>query len=387
MVRKRKRRKRRRNSYANDFFRRITRAIVAVLVLTAFVLAIAFAVKQISSFNAKNLVGLISPYLARVGMGEEEVGKVAGEFIERFTDLGIGGISGLREKLESTKDENKAEDSTPDDQEANYQRPFPEGDVLFSMAVLADSHVANDKQEFVDNKVHLQLAMDKAKELVVDRMVHVGDITNWGVLGDLRETKQMMDSMEMDYSALPGDRDLAQSVGTDNFLKVFDEDSSSFEIEETKFVLLDNSANYTLISEETMNWFAEEVKNADFVILPQPLYTDGLVLFNYLYMGNSQEEPTSESLAQKQGVVRGQRDELLELIRESDVKAVIVGDHHKSSQITDGVRPSLEHYVVGAISGTVSVHAQSVIQTQRFSLLKVYENGMHTVEDVLLYNY
>src|SRR5690606_33116445 len=102
---------------------------------------------------------------------------------------------------------------------------------------------------------------------------------------------------------------------------VFNSNNYAFEIEGTKFVLLDNSANYTQISQESMNWFKNQIENTDFVILSQPLYSEGFLLFKDLYMGSS-NTISDENLAAKQDEVKKQRDELLGIIRNSNVKAV-----------------------------------------------------------------
>lgn len=358
------------------------RMLMAVLILTAFVLGIAYAVKQVSSIDASDFTSFASPYLAKVGLGNTDVGQVAGELFKRVADSGIGGHDESDESGVSTTP--KTESGWSSQPKVVSERIAPQGKVLFSVAVFADSHIANDKQEYIDNKGFLRDATAKAKELGVESAIHVGDITNWGVLADLREAKQILDDSKLKYYAIPGDRDLAQSVGTDNFVKVFGKDNFTFELEGQKFVVLDNAANYTLISQTTMDWFKKEVKDADFVIISQPLYTEGLVLFNYLYMGSTSEKPTDPTMLKKQEEVKAQRDELLTVIRGSKVKAVIAGDHHKSSVTVDLEKPSLEHYVVGAITGTVSEYAQSILQSQRFSVLRVYENGGYLIEDIVL---
>ncbi len=383
--RKYKRRYRKKESLLSGFIKRAVRAGLSIVVLSAFVLGIAFFVKQVATFNTDKFASLSKPYASKIGLEEQQIGEVAGEFIKRLTDIDIenmlDGVS--TSKLEGEKEEEKQEG-----QNSNAPQPadvVPLGKQVLSFAIVADSHVANDKQDYINNKDHLNVALSKAKELGVGGVIHVGDITNWGVLSDLKEAKKYLDESELKYYALPGDRDLAQAVGNSAFVDVFGKGNQTFELNGYKFVLLDNSANYTLIPKEDMDWFANQVTDADFVILSQPLYTEGLVLFNYLYMGSSEELPENESLVEKQRQVKVQRDILLEQIQNSNVKAVVAGDHHKSSQLTDGVRPSLTHYVCGALTETISEYAQSVLQSQRFCNLKVFENGSFVVEDILLY--
>ncbi len=209
-------------------------------------------------------------------------------------------------------------------------------------------------------------------------------LTNWGVLADLREVKTLLDASELEYFVLPGDRDLAQSVGPENFEDVFKKGSQVLELEGNKIVLLNNSANYTLMGEDTLTWFNQEVADADFVILSQPIYTDGLVLFNCQYMGSTCSEVEDPSLKQKQEAVLAQKEVILGMIRNSDVKAVISGDHHKSSKIEDTQKAGLMHYVVGAVGGTVNEYSQKSLQTQRFSVLSIFEDGSFDISEITL---
>lgn len=379
MVRKRK--PRRKNTMVGDLFGRLARAVIAILVLTAFVLAIAFGVKTLSSIKTKDLAGMISPYLARIGIGEDALGEVAGVVAEKLGDLDLEGITSNK----SEEEKGNEESNKPVQEKISVLSKLePSGDVVYTLAIIADSHIANDKEEYKNNKNHLRRALAKAEELKADKVVHVGDLTNWGVLQDLREVKDILDEAELDYLTLPGDRDLAQAVGPENYHKVYGAKNQTIKMGEFKVVLLDNSANYTVIPEETMDWFKDEVEDADFVILSQPLFTDGLVLFNYLYMGSTGDNSDNEGLAQKQEKVLAQRDILLEAIRDSDVQAVFAGDHHKSSHITDSYRGNLEHYVVGATSETVGDLSKNLLQAQNFTLLKVHENGGYSVQDIIL---
>ncbi len=358
------------------------RAITAIIVLTAFVLGIAFSVKQLAAFDSGAFAKITSPYLAKLGLGENMIGEVAGQFFKRVADLGGGADDSSSNTEESATSEIPSTTYTRTDS----QRIAPEGQVLFSLAIIADSHIANDKPEYINNKEHLRTGLSKVKELGlgIDTIVHTGDITNLGVLGDLQEAKQILNDSGLKYYALPGDRDLFQSVGTANFLKVFGDSKFVFEKDGVKFVGLDNSASYTPISQETMTWFKNEIADADFVIFSQPLYSDGYLLFNYLYMGSSGEEAADASLAEKQAEVKAQRDELLEAVRGSNVKAILAGDHHRSDSAVDAEEPSLEHYVIGATSEVVGEYSQSILQPQKFGVLKVYENGGYMVEDILL---
>lgn len=353
------------NNFTKSVFGRLLKSSVSIVVLTAFVLGIAFSIKQLSELNSKSFITFVSPYLSKIGIEEEMVGDVAGILFRN----------------------NRIDESPQISTQPNVSETVvdvtPQGLPIYTAAIFADIHLANDKDEYIENKSHLRIALDKALELKVDNLLVVGDLTNWGVLEDLREAKKILDDSQIPYYAIPGDRDLAQSVGVENFIQVFNKDKYVFEKEGYKFLILNNSANYTEIPEDTMLWFKEEVVDSDFVILSQPLYTEGLIMFNYLYMGNTGNTEDA-NLVERQKLVKDQRDIILSEIRNSNVKAVLAGDHHKSSQVSDKEKSELAHYVVGAISGTVSEYAQSVIQSQRFAVLKIYDNGTFVVEDIIL---
>jgi len=371
---------RRKNRYSarNRALMRALRSLVAIIVLSALVLGIAYSVREISALDVAKVARISGPLLDKFGVDENQVGEVAGKFISRFSDIKSDGDSekpGAYEKEGSVFDQQHSDNLNADN----------EGSLLFSVAILADSHVTDDPADYQVNKEAFKKALDLSKERKVNTVFHVGDITNLGVVEDLRSSKDILDSSGHVYYALPGDRDLWQSVGADNFIKVFGKNYHSMSIKGYKFVLLDNSANYMTIPEDTFKWFKEEVKGADFVLLSQPLFTQGLSYpFNMMYMGSTQEATQNDEMFKLQEGVRTQRDELLSLIRESDVKAVIAGDHHRSSSIDDDVKDGLKHYAVGAVAGVAKELSQKLLQSQSFSLLKVYEDGSYRVENVLL---
>ena len=379
-----RRKTRRKQTLAGKFFKRFTRAILAVVILSAFVLGIAYTVKSVSYISPEKLASIASPYLSKLGMDENEVGQVAGDLIKRATDLGISKDSADGKDTDSSLSGSDSTSTSGNISSASTKRD-PFGEVEFSIAIIADSHIANDRDEYKKNKGFLKDAVALANQEGVEALVHVGDITNWGVVSDLKEAKQILGRFEGKFYTLPGDRDLAQSVGPSNFTSVFGDRFHTFTINSVKFVLLDNSANYTLLEDGDLAWFEDGLENADFLILSQPLYTNGLPYpFNCTYMGTTCSEPEGNSLQSKQVEVKAQRNTLLDLIRESDVKAVIAGDHHKSSVVGDPEDSSLDHYVVGSVGGTVSEYSQDILQSQRISLLNIYDSGDYEIVDVTL---
>jgi predicted phosphodiesterase len=318
----------------------ILRPIFSIAVLSAFVLGISFLVKTAASSNSGSFLATISPILSRFNIDASK----------------FGGLNKTTPAVSTVTPQPEPEKVI----EKTTNRAVAEN-VNFSIAILADSHSSYD---------NLDTALDMAKEAKVTYTFFLGDYTDLGISDDLQQAKEVMDRSDLDYSSLPGDHDLWKSVGPQNFIDVFGKNYFTKTINGIKFVGLDNSANYTLISTEQMAWFKKELAGADFVLLSQPLYhpSSGRV------MGTINGEQNAE--------VHAQAQEILKMIRESEVKAVIAGDLHMSSQNKDPEKPKLMHYVVGALTD------ERNLQTPRFAMFKALKQaddlGDYAIEDVLL---
>ena len=94
---------------------RLFRGVLAVLILTAFVLGIAYSIRELSSINVEKLAHLASPYLAKVGISDKQIGMVAGNLIERATDVGIEGVTTANLSEDKDKDEEKVTEDSPEE--------------------------------------------------------------------------------------------------------------------------------------------------------------------------------------------------------------------------------------------------------------------------------
>jgi predicted phosphodiesterase len=338
-----------------------------VVVLSALVLGITLGVKNLYGTDAQTMAMKIKPLLAilHINIDEKKIGDVAGKFVERIsqTDLGSG--------VSTSRDVGVSDNVLGSGSNNNNEN------LLFKVVIMSDIH------EDVQN-------LDKAVSLIKSRGIEtvfiLGDTTNYGDTTALNKVKNVLENSGLDYYVLPGDHDLAQSVNVANFNQVFGQDNQVIQIKDHKFLLFNNSYNFTKIGTSQISWLENNIIGADFVLLSQPLYTKGLTtFFENIYMGSSSIEPGSEDLKSKQEEVRDQGIAILSLIRsENNVKAVFAGEHHKSSKLTDSNRNSLEHYVVGAISNTVNEYPQNIIQTPRFSLLSVFKDRTYQVNDIVL---
>ena len=361
--------KKRRRSRKKNFLARIFRSFVAVVILTAFVLGVALATKQVATMDAKTFAKIASPVTQKLGISEEKTGEVAGEFIERFSQTGINKETPVDVKYDARydsdskdmKDVQSDSDSAEDDGEIltsdKSKRP------LVQVALLADAH------EDWDN---LEAALEEAEDLDVDQVFFLGDFTDWGDVPGLKNGKEMLDESGLAWEALPGDHDLAQSAsktgggGLENFLEVFGHNYGTTKLGGYTFMYFDNSANFTPLDEERFTWFLDHVEDADFVLLAQPIYHDKSLILMGIVDGEEIED------------VNNQRKMLLSKVRQAEVKAVVAADHHMSSVSKDPERASLRHFVVGALASSRN------LQTPRFSVLSVYADGSYTLDEVVL---
>ena len=347
-------------------FFRFVRSLIAITILSSLILGITLIVKETESLTPEKVAKVTTPILAklRIKVSEEEVSRFADSMVQRLssTNLSSGNPSG-EGVIEG--------DSTAIFASNNNEKE------IFSIAILADI-----QQDFIN----LEKALNLVEQKNYSKIFILGDITDYGDIEALTTVKESIDIFEHEYYTIPGDHDIAESLDSSNFISVFGDNHYLVEILDYKFLLLDNSANYTAVEPDLISWLEESIKGVDFILLSQPLYTEGLNKpFESIYMGSTQIEPTSEDLKEKQEIVRDQGKSILELIRnEKSVKAIFAGDHHKSSELKDPVRDSLTHYTVGAVSSTVREYPQSLIQTSRFSKLRVFEDGSYEVLDIIL---
>ena len=248
---------------------------------------------------------------------------------------------------------------------------------LFKICIISDIH---------QDLENLKKIGEKIKTSGCDKMFIIGDLTNYGDVESLKNVRDIVNTFGIEYYAIPGDHDIADSLDSDNFNKVFGINYHVMEYEGVRFMLIDNSPNFTEISKTQMTWIQKNIGNVDFIVISQPLFTQGLnPPFDVTYMGSMLNTPQDDDIKEKQQLVRDQGQELLDLIRKNkQIKAIFAGEHHRSSKIEDSDRGGLFHYVVGAVTGTVNDLPQSAIQTSRFSVISIYEDGGYYVDDVLI---
>lgn len=216
------------------------------------------------------------------------------------------------------------------------------------------------------------VTMTKFSDILIqdspDALLHTGDITSFGVMSNLEQVRDLFSRYEGQVFFVPGDRDIYKSgdrLGSlNNFNEVFGENYRFVEIEGIGFLLIDNSSEYGGIDAKQYKFIDENMDKADFVVLHNPLYYEDTI-FPGKGMGQFSDE------------VDKQRLDLLDKIRNSNVKAVFAGDQHIFSESFDPVDFDLNHYIVGAMSKDRSLEGPS------FVVLTLYSDGDYSVEKVL----
>lgn len=344
-----------RKNHNFSVFERFFRATGAILILTTLVFGVAIFVKQVSVFDFDRVTAYSDPVLNKVGLSGEKLGEVAGKFVQRFY--------WTKSKVSTESTSNISE---PAGEITEAEETAPIKTTILRIAVISD--VEND----IEGLRKTLLSVEKSG---VKYAFFLGDFTEWGDETSLKTVKGFIDanSTGITYYAIPGDHDLAQSVsagdvsGLANYTKVFGEDYHKVVLSGITFVFLNNSANYSTIPDDEIKKFSEDVRDAKFVLLSQPLYS---TLMPDRVMGRVNGEEVK--------LVHDQAGAILATLRDSDVAAVIAGDQHNSNSVQDPDRASLNHFVVGAVTSKIN------LQSPRYSVLSIFSDGSYELDDVEL---
>ena len=281
------------------------------------------------------------------------------------------------EYIDNSAKELKNNSKTSLDQNESARSSF---NTSIKLVVVADSHL--NKDSF--NKIKNILVESKN----IDLLVHLGDHTDYGDLISLKEAKKELDSLAIPYIALPGDRDLAETSSEENFYKVFP-NKTTLNIKGIKLTFFNNSRNFLPYPDSYIEDFITKIKGTDFLFTSQPIYVDKSNLFSQKYMGSTEAFPDLSGLA-KSNLERysSQRELILKSLRESEVKLIVSGDHHRSSEFQDSKNPKISYHIVGATAEKISLGKtelkQEALQTQRVSLIEVGTNKEFRITEIIL---
>lgn len=234
----------------------------------------------------------------------------------------------------------------------------------FKFLVAADSHSDND---------NLSKAISQGKQAYPDLkfIIGLGDYTEVGTVDELKNAKSRLDSSSLRYFLIPGDHDLwdcrnRSMPAVSCFNQVFGPNYQAFTFENFKFLLLDNSDNYTGLGEDQLDWLTSELEKAKeekvkgiFVFLHEPLY-----------------HPSSEHvMGWVEKKLKFQAGELMFQLKDAGVTRVFAGDIHFFSEYSEP-KTSLSMTTIGAVG------VERNPQAPRFAIVSVFDDGKVVVEDM-----
>lgn len=225
-------------------------------------------------------------------------------------------------------------------------------------AVVSDTHSDTEQT---------QRALKQIKALGIKYVIHTGDWTKVGTREELLDQKEVLDNIGLQYWGVMGDHDRWQS-GEKNFESIFGRPYEAFEKNSLVYILLDSSDLNNGLGEKQLSWLELLLKR-----------TQGKRKLIFMHL--PPYHPSSDRTISSKGgfsEVRGKETEkFLNLIKDQDVLAIFSGDHHLSSNYTE---PKTSVKIV--ISGAVT--SERNLQSPRWTLVQVYENGSVSVSDQVI---
>ena len=252
-----------------------------------------------------------------------------------------------------------------------------ESSFLFSIFVISDTHLNSSAFPFL---------MDNLSLYKPDIIFHIGDHSDYGDPDSLLKAKNLLDSLNVKFYALPGDRDIAFSSDDKVFSSVFGKNYSPYSIIDVKgikFFIFPNMYNFTPFDTPMLPTIQDSILGSNVVISSQPIYIYPDSIFSNKYMGSeyylNRESVQSEEIKKYVFQSNQIRDFISSL---QSQKLFIAGDHHKSDNYTHPSNSFLKFHITGALaehieSGSLKLK-QSALQSQRFSLIRFYKKDNET---------
>jgi predicted phosphodiesterase len=232
-------------------------------------------------------------------------------------------------------------------------------EVKTKFAILSDTHSDSE---------NTRRALTQAKRLGAKFIMNTGDLTTVGSISELSEAKEDFDSSGLEYFVVPGDHDLYNSAGTDNFRQVFGPNYYVTSKDGIRFISLDTSDTSVGINDNQLTWLEQEFNTSTseptFVMMHLPVY-----------------HPTSPRTIWEKGgnneVVKQHAEKVIDLFKGRGVLATFSGDHHFSSDYTES-ESGVKMYIVGAVT------RERNLQKPRFALVTVFDDNSFEVEEVVI---
>lgn len=131
----------------------------------------------------------------------------------------------------------------------------------FKFALVTDTHVSGP----VNNEDLIRTVQDINTHTDIAFVIVSGDITEFGSYEELSTAKSILDNLRVPYHIIPGNHDSNWSEsGTNDFLRIFGNETFGFEYNGYKFIGLASGPNMRMgpgqIPRENLTWFFEELK-------------------------------------------------------------------------------------------------------------------------------
>ena len=131
----------------------------------------------------------------------------------------------------------------------------------FKFALVTDTHIGNP----LNNEDLLRTVEDINTMPDISFVIISGDVTEFGSYEELQAAKSILDNLKVPYYATPGNHDSNWSEsGTNDFLKIFGNETFGFDYNEYKFIGLASGPNMRMspgqIPRENLTWFFNELE-------------------------------------------------------------------------------------------------------------------------------
>lgn len=235
--------------------------------------------------------------------------------------------------------------------------------VKFKFALVADSH---------NDNANLAKALQMAKDQKVEFIIGLGDYTDVGTLEELQIAKAEFDLTGIRYFPTAGDHDLWDSRDKkkdplQNYLQLFGPPYQAFTSNGVRFIVIDNSDNYTGLGEGQKMWLDQELEKAK---------ADPEIGLLLVFMHEPLYHPSSDHFMGKETPsLQQEAKELAKKLKEAGVKEVVAGDIHYFTRYKDP-ETGLQMTTLGAITSARNA------QTPRFAIVSVREDSTYHIEDV-----
>ena len=132
----------------------------------------------------------------------------------------------------------------------------------FKFALVTDTHIGNP----ANNEDLIRTVEDINSLPEISFVIVSGDVTEFGSYEELQTAKNILDNLNVPYYAIPGNHDSNWSEsGTNDFLKIFGNETFGFEYNEYKFIGLASGPNMRMspgqIPRENLTWFFNELEH------------------------------------------------------------------------------------------------------------------------------